>query len=71
MLKKETIVVLTFFVLSMIRLKSPLVLDKIAFSKQANPNPKWAKSGALIGADLLMRCNCGSGFVFLSFLHHR
>lgn len=45
MLKKETIVVLTFFVLSMIRLKSPFVLDKIAFSKQANPSSGGQKVG--------------------------
>lgn len=44
-LKKETTVVQAFFLLSMIKRKSPLVLDKIAFSKQANPRPGGQKVG--------------------------
>lgn len=53
MLKKETIVALTFFMLSVIRWKSAFVLSNIAFNKQIQTQvgKKWGPNGHRLASE--------------------
>jgi len=52
--KKETIVVLTFFMLSIVRWKISSCSGSYCFQQASRSKLRWAKSGALIGTDLPM-----------------